>query len=173
VLGFLFGFNARLGRLHYFFASIGFAIVATIVFLGLIFAAYGVGAQPTQVRWLIILFVALALWSNTMLLSMRFRDIGWDPVCVVPFWIASMIVDSVVAMKVPEWSLTGAHTGTIVGGLLNLGLSLALMFWPSGDAPDDGGRTDHAPGSTARSAATSSEARIARVSGGDFGRRTF
>jgi uncharacterized membrane protein YhaH (DUF805 family) len=175
VLSFLFGFNARLGRLHYFLASIGLAIVATIVFLGLIFAAYGAGAQPGIVRWLIILFVAIVLWANAMLLSMRFRDIGWDPVCVVPIWIASMIVDAVVAMKVPEWSLTAAHTSTVVGASINFGLSLALMFWPSGDAPDDdhGGRTDYAPRSTGRGAPTSSEARIARVSGGEFGRRTF
>lgn len=175
VLSFLFGFNARLGRLHYFLASIGLGIAGSIVFVAVIFAAYSAGAQPEIVRWLIILFVALALWSNAMLLSMRFRDIGWDPVCIVPIWIASVIVDGVVAMKVPEWSLTASHAGTAVGALINFGLSLALMFWPSGDAPDhdNGGHTHYAPRPMGRNAATTSEARLARVSGGDVGRRPF
>jgi hypothetical protein len=31
MLGFLFGFNARLGRLHYFLSTIGLAVVMTAV----------------------------------------------------------------------------------------------------------------------------------------------
>jgi uncharacterized membrane protein YhaH (DUF805 family) len=173
VLGFLFGFNARLGRLHYSLVSIGLAVAAAILMVAILVAAYGVAAPPGVMRWLIILFVALSLWSNTMLMAMRFRDIGWDPVCVVPLWIASMIVDGVVAMKVPAWSLTASHSGTLAGALINLGFSLALMFWPSGDMPDDdnGRRSDDAPRSTRRDSAMPSEARLARVSSGDFGRR--
>src|SRR3984957_21208121 len=65
--------------------------------------------------------------------SMRVRDIGWDPVCVIPAWIAILIVDKVVAGKLPLWALGPEHEGTVVGGLINLILFLALMFWPSGD----------------------------------------
>jgi hypothetical protein len=61
---------------------------------------------------------------------MRFRDIDWDPVCVVPAWIALMIVDYVVAMKFPHLAMGQEHTGTIVGGIANLVLTLALLFWP-------------------------------------------
>lgn len=173
MLGFLFGFNARLGRLHYFLASIAFVVVATIVVVVALVAAYSVAASPAVMTCLIVLFLALALWSSTMLMAMRIRDIGWDPVCVIPLWIAGMIVDAVVAMKVPEWSLTASHAGTPVGALMNLGLNLALIFWPSGDRTDDddGRRTDYAPRPAGRVSATPSEARLARVSSGDFGRR--
>ena len=66
-----------------------------------------------------------------MLQSMRFRDIGWDPVCVIPGWIALVIMDQVIATKFPAVSLGHDHPGTIVGALTNLGLVLALTFWPS------------------------------------------
>ena len=110
-----------------------------------------------------------------MLQSMRIRDIGWDPVCVIPAWIAILIVDKVVAGKIPAWSLDHEHNGTVVGGLVNLGLVLALMFWPSGDYErpfNDAYRTPDRP--TPRPAATSAAAeRIARVSKTDFGGRAF
>src|SRR5450631_3556725 len=108
MLGFLFGFNARLGRLHYFLASIGFLIALAIVFVAIAVGVTLVAPHQADValRWLTILGLALLLWANVMLQAMRFRDIGWDPVCVIPAWIAITIVDQVVATKVPAWSLT-------------------------------------------------------------------
>ena len=32
-------------------------------------------------------------WMTFTLQSMRIRDIGWDPVCVIPAWIAILIVE--------------------------------------------------------------------------------
>ena len=40
-------------------------------------------------------------WTTFTLQSMRIRDIGWDPVCVIPAWIAIVIVDKVVAGRIP------------------------------------------------------------------------
>ena len=107
---------------------------------------------------------------------MRIRDIGWDPVCVIPAWIAVLIVDKIIAGKIPAWSLGHDHNGTVVGALTNLVLFLALMFWPSGDYQEpfnDAYRTPDRP--TPRTATPSSVAagRIARASGADFGRRSF
>jgi uncharacterized membrane protein YhaH (DUF805 family) len=168
----MFGFNARLGRLHYFLASLGLGIMSFLVFFVLAFGA-AVAHSPSNLYWPVLVLIGLALWANAMLQSMRFRDIGWDPVCILPLWFASMAVDYVVANRFPDWALTHTHSGTIVGGLINLGLSLALLFWPSGDIVDgDGdGWADHAPRPTGRTSATASESRLARVSGGDFGRR--
>jgi hypothetical protein len=106
--------------------------------------------------------------------SMRFRDIGWDPVCVIPTWIAILAVDFAVARKFPGLSLGPEHYGTVVGGLVNLVMSLALLFWPSGDF--DGSAPDiRSPDPTPRAGRASPAAieRIARVTNSEFGRRTF
>jgi hypothetical protein len=108
--------------------------------------------------------------------SMRIRDIGWDPVCVIPAWIAILVVDHVIAGRIPAWSLGQDHDGTVVGALVNLGLFLAMMFWPSGDyqSPTFGGRPGTPDKPSARTAAASvTTARIARATGADFGRRAF
>jgi uncharacterized membrane protein YhaH (DUF805 family) len=114
MLGFLFGFNARLGRLPYFLASLGLGVVMIVIFMAMIWA--GVHANPGRIEqmmatigWPLALMVIFFIWANFMLQAMRLRDIGWDPVCVIPLWIAIMIVDGVVATKMPEWSLTSAH----------------------------------------------------------------
>ena len=126
--------------------------------------------------WPVLAAAVLFGWLTFTLQSMRFRDIGWDPVCVIPAWIAIMIIDCLIAAKFPALSLRPGHHGTIVGGLVNLVLLLATLFWPSGShedqAPTSGGslRMPENPfrGGDATSATT---ARIARVANGEFGRR--
>jgi hypothetical protein len=86
-----------------------------------------------MMTWPILAAAAVFAWATFTLQSMRIRDIGWDPVCVIPAWIAILIVDALVAIKIPAFSLGQEHLGTIVGALTNLALLLALLFWPSGD----------------------------------------
>ena len=60
-----------------------------------------------------------------MLQSMRIRDIGWDPVCVIPAWIAIPIVDKLMAAKFPGLGgRAGRSTGPSVGTLIN-----SASFW--------------------------------------------
>ncbi|UFZ08519.1 DUF805 domain-containing protein [Bradyrhizobium ontarionense] len=178
-MGFIFGFNMRLGRLQYFLASLGLGVV--FIVLAVVMAA-GLGAVTAQtsalaISWPIIAMIGLFLIANLMLQAMRFRDIGWDPVCVIPAWIAVMVLDYVIAGRFPEYAATSSHHGTWVGGLINLGLSVALLFFPSGadDAQASGGppvsRTPSAPLRSARSAGSATEARLARITGGDTARR--
>jgi len=178
MLGFLFGFNARLGRMHYFLATIGLAVVMTAICFAI--ASYlfqrvprGIPPSMAMLTWPVIAAAVFFGWMTFTLQSMRIRDIGWDPVCVVPAWIAIVMVDYVAAGRVPAWSLGGDHQGTIVGALINLALFLAMMFWPSGDyeSPTFGGTPDKPSARTDAASATS--ARIARVTGTDFGRRAF
>jgi uncharacterized membrane protein YhaH (DUF805 family) len=178
MLGFIFGLNARLGRLHYLLATIVLAVVMTgLCFLVVlsVFPALPRGAQPTfeMMKWPVIGLGTLFGVISLTLQSMRIRDIGWDPVCVIPTWIAILVVDFAAARKFPGLSLGPEHYGTVVGGLVNLVMSLALLFWPSGDydgsAPDVSW-PDPSRSSRATPAVTD---RIARVTNSEFGRRSY
>ena len=181
MLGFLFGFNARLGRLHFFLATIAVAAVMSgICFLiaGYVFqrAARGTYVTSDLNTWPVIFAAVLFIWLTFTLQSMRFRDIGWDPVCVIPGWIALLLVDRLVAGKFPAISLGPEHHATMVGALVNFGLLLALTFWPGGAHQDSTPasrepfqRPDHPP--RGRDAGSVTASRIARVASGEFGRR--
>jgi uncharacterized membrane protein YhaH (DUF805 family) len=180
MLGFIFGFNARLGRLHYFLATIGLAVLMTVICFVIAGHAYRPG-QPISpadlMGWpTLIAMVFFGVMSFT-LQSMRIRDIGWDPVCVIPMWIAIVVVDKLIAGKIPAWSLGQEHHGTIVGALFNAALFLALTFWPSGDYEDPtfDATPPRQPETSSRGDGASAVAavRLARGAGSGFGRRAF
>jgi hypothetical protein len=180
MLGFLFGFNARLGRLHFILSMI--ALVVAWVATDFAISRYAIqhtpsGANPSgHFVWLLIVPAVGFWWIRYTLKSMRIRDMGWDPVCVMPAWIAMALVDSVVAIKVPAWSIGHGHHVTIVGAMIQFALLLALTFWPSGGfeapTPTFGGSQRTPRGPSQRSNATSLPAvRLARATGAGFGRR--
>ena len=181
MLGFLFGFNARLGRLHYFLATIGLAVLMTAICFFIAGYTYHLhsGAQISRadlMGWPTVTAIVFFACASFTLQSMRIRDIGWDPVCVIPMWIAILIVDKLVAGKIPAWSLGQEHHGTIIGALVNLALLLALTFWPSGDYEGPTfGETPGKPDMPSRRTDASSvvAGRIARAAGPGFGRRAF
>src|SRR5215469_6488037 len=93
MLGFLFGFNARLGRLHYFLATIGLAVVVAVLCFALASHIYhstprGMPLSLATMAWSVIGIAVIFMISSFSLQCMRIRDIGWDPVCVMPTWIA-------------------------------------------------------------------------------------
>lgn len=169
MLGFVFGLNARLGRLHFFLASVALAIVMTAICFAVAMAVLRT-TSPSMIRpedlmtnWAIIAAIVFFGLATFTLQSMRIRDIGWDPVCVIPAWLALMIVDHIVAGRFPAWAIGQEHQGTVVGGLVNLGLMLALTFWPSGDS--DGSYGNPEPRRSSARASLSND-RLARVSQG-------
>jgi uncharacterized membrane protein YhaH (DUF805 family) len=175
MLGFLFGFNARLGRWHFFLGSIAVAVLMTAMCAAIAGYAFQHG-MPSMTSWPVIAAAVLFGWLTFTLYSMRFRDIGWDPVCVISGWFALEVVDRLVATHIPAVSLGHDHDGTIVGGLAGLALFLALMFWPSG-SPEDPAPTSGEPlrmpdnRFRSRDNESATVARIARVANGEFGRR--
>ena len=180
MLGFIFGLNARLSRMHYFLSTLGLAVVLTgICFLmareSFDAAANGFAPSIDLIRGPAIIVGIVFLLVTLTLQAMRFRDIGWDPVCVIPGWFVVLLIDMVVAKKFPGLSLGAEHHGTAVGALVNVALLLALYFWPSAHAEDampassEPRRADPARGSGTASVAAE---RIARASG-DFGRRAY
>ncbi len=139
MLDLVFGFGLRIGRLHYFLATIGLAVVMTLLVGGMTISAFShVKINPqmmlASLAWPIVVLGVVFAFLTVMLQCMRVRDIGWDPVCVMPAWFAIAMVDGVVATKFPALALGYHQQATAVGGLVNLGLFLALTFWPGGDA---------------------------------------
>lgn len=170
MLGFLFGFNARLGRLQFFLATVALGVAMTAICVALAMTLLH-HTSPGAIRieefagsWAIIAVVAGFGFATFMLQSMRIRDIGWDPVCVIPGWIALMIIDHLVAVRFPAWSVGGEHHATVVGGLVNLALMLALTFWPSGDS--DGALANPFQTSSAQAKPLVSTDRLARAAQG-------
>jgi uncharacterized membrane protein YhaH (DUF805 family) len=179
MLGFVFGLNARLGRLHYFLATIAVAVAMTAIAFAIGLSAYhttprGMPLSLDTVKWPVIAAGLLFFLITFTLQSMRVRDIGWDPVCVIPGWIAILIIDMLVANKFPALALGREHQGTAVGALVNLALFLALLFWPSGDyenSPPTFGETRRPDPSPRGGTVSVAAERIARASG-EFGRRS-
>ena len=182
MLDMLFGFDARLGRLKYFLFSILLGIVNGIIAVPVAYYAYkhgmmqGMlhGAMPKSIwslGWPIIAFVTFCMTGNFMLAAMRFRDIGWDPIIMVSCWIAVTVLDPLVASRVPAMALE-KHDGTVVGGLINLGLIIILLFWPGGDhAFSPPVFDDPAPPPQRPSNSPVSSERMVRATA-QFGRRT-
>ena len=178
MLGFIFGLNARLGRLQYFLSILGLAVVLTgICFLmareSFDAAANGFAPSIDLIKGPAVIVGIVFMLGTLTLQAMRFRDIGWDPVCMIPGWFVVLLIDMVVAKKFPGLSLGAGHHGTAVGALIYLGLLLALFFWPSAHDEEqmptlnEPRRVD-----PARSNGTASVAaeRLARASG-ELGRR--
>src|SRR5579872_4579393 len=127
-----FSFRGRIGRLSYFLRSLvlggvlGVMLVASVVPI----VMGGYPPRPGAAMGLIVLCALLlvpALWSSFSLQARRFRDIGLDPVVVIPTWIAIQFVDALVATFTPSVSVGFAHH-TVVGLLVNLAASLGLLF---------------------------------------------
>ena len=180
MLGFIFGLNARLGRLQYFLSILGLAVVLTgICFLmareSFDAAANGFAPSIDLIKGPAVIVGIVFMLVTLTLQAMRFRDIGWDPVCMIPGWFVVLLIDMVVAKKFPGLSLGAGHHGTAVGALIYLGLLLALFFWPSAHDEEqmptlnEPRRVDPARSNGAASVAAE---RIARASG-DFGRRAY
>jgi uncharacterized membrane protein YhaH (DUF805 family) len=178
MLGYLFGFNARIGRVHFLLSTIAVTIMMVAIYIAAITYAFQTtpkGTVPSPASGPIFAAAILYAWLTIMLQSMRFRDIGWDPVCVVPVWIAVVIVDGLVATKFPAMSL-GHDRGTVFGGLVNLSLILALLFCPSGGhdspapTPDERFRTPDPP-PPRPVAETPAAPQISRAANVGFGRR--
>jgi uncharacterized membrane protein YhaH (DUF805 family) len=139
MLGFVFGFNARLGRLQFFLASLALAVSMTAVCFAIALTlARTISSgtiRPEEIarHWAVIPAIVVFGFATVTLQSMRIRDIGWDPVCVIPAWISLLLVDHAMAGRFPAWAIGPEHQATAIGGTVNHVLMLALTFWPSAD----------------------------------------
>ena len=163
----ILGFGGRLGRLEFFLACIGLGLLVMLLVLALIagFAPHiERGAKPSLPPGLIVMLYVVVLpiylWFGLALQAKRFRDMGWNPLYVIPGSIAGFTIMALLSPFVPGLA--------VLNVVLNLLLSLCLLFWPSepaGDgewyggsyqdgSPDPERVIDRAPASRSRRSAT-------------------
>lgn len=135
-IGELLGFEGRISRLGYFWRCI--AVVTGIVALALgggaaalsLIRPLGLGDYEEASRWLAITVLLLALWSSFALASRRLRDMGAEPVHILPLFAALWVVNTVLLEP-----LSQAHPGGfgILEGswaVLQSAAAFPLLFWP-------------------------------------------
>ena len=131
MVGTFFGFGGRIGRLQYFGYScvlgVGMVVIAAFALAGAVGHTTGKGDAAAAASSLLPLLIVLPvfLWSSLALQAKRIRDIGWNPAVVIPAW---MTVSAVAAM-LSVFGGKGSGVSTL-GGLINLGMSMVLLFWP-------------------------------------------
>ena len=147
MLSAVFSFRGRLNRLQYFLSvwALGAVMIALAV---AIFAGVGgmAGAgtpdRAALVRLglagllLLLVICPIYFWVSFSLQARRFRDIGWEPVFVIPAWIGAGILDRLAVMGAPQIAVINGMGVSWFGLLLNLGLAGCLLFWP-GKRPFD------------------------------------
>jgi uncharacterized membrane protein YhaH (DUF805 family) len=134
----LFSFRGRTARLGYFLGFVGLLLaglipVALVLALIVPIASGSMGAIALLIGLLLVFAVAIT-WGGLALHTRRCRDIGWPPLLVIPAWIVIQIGDTLVAHTHPSLALGDAHDQTLVGAVINIGLLLAFLFWPSSDS---------------------------------------
>lgn len=161
------GFGGRMGRLEYFLAcmALGFLTMLLVLAVVLGFKPHGesladvrTSVPPGLILTLLLGVLPFYLWFSLAFQAKRIRDIGWNPVYVMPGWVALVAFCGMVGHAIPGLALFGS--------LFNLAMALCLLFWPSrptgdgiwyggsyhGDLPDYG--SDPAPSPAPRPAAT-------------------
>jgi|HubBroStandDraft_1064217.scaffolds.fasta_scaffold317040_2 uncharacterized membrane protein YhaH (DUF805 family) len=145
MLSTVFSFRGRINRLQYFLGSLGlgFAEVILVGVAGLLFLALRAGMGDLRAATLCLVLALPALpavaWIGFSLQARRFRDIGWEPVFVIPAWIFVLAVDRAFAGGITTTMFSVEHMfrQTILGQLFNLAMVLCLLFWPGRTYADD------------------------------------
>jgi uncharacterized membrane protein YhaH (DUF805 family) len=137
----VFSFHGRLNRIQYFLGSWGLGtvmIVLVVVLLASVGAMSG-GRTPGPAALMqlgvtallaLLVIAPIYFWISFSLQARRFRDIGWEPVFIIPAWIGAGIVDRLAVMGAPQIAVIEGSGVSWFGLLLNLGLAGCLLFWP-------------------------------------------
>jgi uncharacterized membrane protein YhaH (DUF805 family) len=128
MLSAMFSFHGRIGRMQYFLRSMALgAAIGVVAVIGCVSLIGGGGLEalrngqaPAGGSLVLIALLALialpaAFWSSFSLQARRFRDIGWNPIIVMPAWIVVDMIDFIVAKAIPAIAVGKEHQGTAFG----------------------------------------------------------
>ena len=128
----ILGFGGRMARREYFFANLALRFLVGLLLLALSagFTPHGAShygeRPPVPTGLLIILFgfvLPFYLWFALAFQAKRYRDMGWNPLYVMPGSVCAFVMIGLLFPFVPGMA--------VVGVLLYLCLGLSLLFWPS------------------------------------------
>jgi uncharacterized membrane protein YhaH (DUF805 family) len=132
----LFSFEGRIGRLGYLCRSI--AVLGLVLALALEGSAaltrlvrpLGLGDYEEASRSLTVVVALLVLWSSLALASRRLRDMGLEPVHIMPLFAALWVVNTVLLE--PLSRLHPASFGILETSwaALEAAAALPLLVWP-------------------------------------------
>lgn len=153
MLGKLFSFRGRMGRLAYLgwivvAAILGSVFVTVLILAGVLGgAANGVGVAVAGGAVAALVGMLPLLWSCCALAAKRLRDAGFAPLLVLPAVTAFSLFDALVLSRhIGTVGLSGVVHNSPVGFGVNAVLGFVLLLWPSaGDAPDEEGRQEGIP----------------------------
>ncbi|MBB5575800.1 DUF805 domain-containing protein [Rhizobium paranaense] len=133
MIGNLFCFQGRIGRLKYFLWGYIFlpgAIFLTMLILPFLFIfGFHFDGSKTTALMIVVPAVAVFLWTHLSLQVARIRDIGWNPMVIVPAMLSLDVVDVTVGYLFPALALGTKHY-TIVSEVINAVYTIALLFTP-------------------------------------------
>jgi uncharacterized membrane protein YhaH (DUF805 family) len=136
MIGNLFLFSGRIDRLKFFLASFIFlpVVMVGMVLIMPLIAIFVFHADETKkIGFIMAIAVVVAfMWVFFSLQAARFRDIGWNPVMVIPAIIIFDISDLGVAYIFPDLAAPGQHY-TYASAVLNFGVTVISLFTPSSD----------------------------------------
>src|SRR5580658_4474416 len=116
----VFSFRGRLNRRQYFLGNLAIGAVLALLGAALIgFSERAPTARPTLAMdleaALLVIAAPLAVWSALSLQARRLRDIGLEPLLVMPLWMATLGLAQ-------SWPMMAAS--------ISLALFACLYAWP-------------------------------------------
>ena len=140
-----FTFRGEIGRLRFLLSclTLGGGLVLTFVLL-LVLSAGSTGGRSGGMAALVmplLIVLPLGLWASFSLQTCRIRDIGWNPVFIVPTVFLLNLADIMLVKSHPTLAagyannhglLHAFHQNTVIGALMNLVFDGVMLFWPGG-----------------------------------------
>jgi len=144
----VFGFGGRVNRLQYFAGVLALCaalVLPMLMIVGFVAGAHGaVGSGLLVTSLVLLLAIPAAIWVSLSLQARRIRDIGWNPLYVLPPLLLIGVADRLVAQAIPALSIGPRYHQTAVGLLISLAAAGCLLFWPgkSDDSAEDAAWVD-------------------------------
>ena len=140
-IGELFGFEGRISRLGYLWRTLGVGLgIGAVAFVGrTLLTAFvrpsGLAGYEASAHGLAVGIVLLAIWSSAAITTRRIRDMGLEPVHILPAYVALWVVYTQVLQPLSQ--MPADKYGLLLAGWAAMQAlpPLSLLLWPSHSPP--------------------------------------
>jgi uncharacterized membrane protein YhaH (DUF805 family) len=134
MLASIFSFRGRINRLQYFGGLVGlfvsFVVAGVLAFLclGDLSELQQAPAKVLPVLLIALIVLPVWVWISFSLQARRIRDIGLNPLFVIPAYIVFQAI--LQAMGTSMATGPAGSLASVASMMVDLAYSLALLFWP-------------------------------------------